>query len=91
MKKIRVAKRLISEYLSIVKERKSLEEKEKELKTAIISLMEGDIEEIDSYIIKNTIIESMRMDTKKVRAELGEAKYISLCNKIISRRFTISV
>lgn len=91
MKKIRVAKRLISEYLSVVKERKSLEEKEKELKTAIISLMEGDTEEVDSYIVKNSVVESMRMDSKKARKELGNDVYISLCNKVISRRFTISV
>lgn len=91
MKKLRTAKRLVTEYLNIVKERKSLEEREKELKTAIISLMERDTEEIDSYIIKNAVVESMRMDAKRARAELGEDKYISLCNKVLSHRFTVSI
>lgn len=91
MKKLRTAKRLVTEYLNVVKERKLLEEREKELKTAIISLMERDTEEIDSYIIKNAVVESMRMDAKRAREELGNDVYISLCNKVVSRRFTISI
>lgn len=91
MKKLRTAKRLVAEYLNVVKERKSLEEREKELKTAIISLMERDTEEIDSYIIKNAVVESMRMDAKRAREELGNDVYIALCNKVVSRRFTISI
>ena len=91
MKKIRAAKRLVNEYLNVVKERKSLEEREKELKAEIISLMEEDTEKIDSYIIKNAVVESMRMDAKRAREELGNDVYISLCNKVVSRRFTISI
>ena len=91
MKKLRTAKRLVAEYLNVVKERKSLEEREKELKAAIISLMERDTEEVDSYIIKNAVVESMRMDAKRAREALGNDVYISLCTKVVSRRFTISI
>ena len=91
MKKLRTAKRLINEYLEVVKERKIIEEKEKELKTAIISLMESDTESIGDYIIKNAVVESMRMDAKKAREELGNDVYISLCKKVISHRFTVSL
>lgn len=91
MKKVRVAKRLVEQYIKILQDKKALESIEKELKGEIIALMEGDSDTIGSYIIKNTPVESMRIDSKRARAELGEDKYISLCNKILSHRFTVSI
>ena len=91
MKKIRTAKKLVEQYIKILQDKKALESIEKELKGEIIALMENTTEEIGCYIVKNTPVESMRIDTKKVRAELGEDKYISLCNKVLSHRFTVSI
>ena len=91
MKKVRTAKKLVEQYIKLLQDKKALESIEKELKGEIIALMDGDSDTIGSYIIKNTPVESMRIDTKKVRAELGEDKYISLCNKVISHRFTVSI
>lgn len=91
MKKVRVAKRLVEQYIKILQDKKALESIEKELKSEIIALMEDTTEELGCYIIKNTPVESMRMDAKRARAELGEDKYISLCNKVLSHRFTVSI
>lgn len=91
MKKIRTAKKLIEMYLHVVEDRKALEATEKELKAEIIALMEGVTDEVGCYLVKNTPVESMRIDSKRARAELGEDKYISLCNKVLSHRFTVSI
>ena len=91
MKKVRVAKKLVEQYIKILQDKKALESIEKELKGEIIALMEGDSDTIGSYIIKNTPVESLRMDAKKAREELGNDVYISLCKKVISHRFTVSL
>lgn len=91
MKKVRVAKRLVEQYIKLLQNKKALELVEKELKAEIISLMDNDVDKVGNYTVKNTEIESMRMDAKRARAELGEDKYISLCNKVISHRFTVSL
>ena len=91
MKKVRVAKRLVEQYIKLLQNKKALEEMEKELKGEIIALMEGDSDTIGSYIIKNTPVESMRMDAKRAREKLGDDVYISLCKKVISHRFTVSL
>ena len=91
MKKVRTAKKLVEQYIKILQDKKALESVEKELKGEIIALMEGDSDTIGSYIIKNTPVESMRMDAKRAREELGDDVYTSLCKKVISHRFTVSI
>lgn len=91
MKKIRTAKKLVEQYIKLLQDKKALELVEKELKAEIISLMEGDSDTIGSYIIKNTPVESLRMDAKKAREKLGDDVYASLCKKVISHRFTVSL
>lgn len=92
MKKIRTAKKLISDYITVVRERKALEDREKELKGEIIALMEKDVELLDNYIIRNTPTETNKLDSKKVKAFISDAAiYATLCSKIHSHRFTISI
>lgn len=91
MKKVRVAKKLVEQYIKILQDKKALESIEKELKSEIIALMEGDSDTVGSYIIKNTPVESMRMDAKKAREELGDERYTALCKKVLSHRFTVSI
>lgn len=91
MKKVRAAKKLVEQYIKLLQDKKALELVEKELKAEIISLMEGDSDTVGSYIVKNTPVESMRMDTKKAREKLGDDVYTSLCKKVISHRFTVSL
>ena len=91
MKKVRTAKKLVEQYIKLLQDKKALESVEKELKAEIISLMEGDSDTVGSYIIKNTPVESMRMDAKKAREELGDERYTALCKKVISHRFTVSI
>lgn len=91
MKKIRVAKKLVEQYIKILQDKKALESIEKELKGEIIALMDGDSDTIGSYIIKNTPVESLRMDAKRARERLGDDVYTSLCKKVISHRFTVSL
>ena len=91
MKKVRTAKKLVEQYIKLLQDKKALESIEKELKGEIIALMEGDSDTVGSYIIKNTPVESMRMDAKKAREKLGDDVYTSLCKKVISHRFTVSL
>lgn len=46
--------------------------------------------EAGQYIARFTTVQSSRFDTKRFKAEIGEAVYKRFCKEVISRRFSIN-